>query len=110
MLTVSDMQAKIDAQLRGLGCGFVPEPATRDHIAAGRLVVKAVERQRSGAPARLRLAAAAGARRGGRKPQAGLALRWWLDRLETPATRRGLLERHGSRSAAAPSGADRPTH
>jgi DNA-binding transcriptional LysR family regulator len=98
VLTVSDMQAKIDAQLRGLGCGFVPEPATRDHIAAGRLVVRAVERQR--AAARLGYAwrqPAAGRSGSARKPQAGLALRWWLDRLETPATRRGLLERHGSR-------------
>jgi len=105
VLTVSDMQAKIDAQLRGLGCGFVPEPATRDHVGAGRLVVKTVERQR--AAARLGYAwRQPTATRGSssRKPQAGLALRWWLDRLETPATRRGLLERHGSRfgSASAP--------
>jgi DNA-binding transcriptional LysR family regulator len=109
VLTVSDMQAKIDAQLRGLGCGFVPEPATRDHVAAGRLVVKAVERQR--AAARLGYAwrqPVTGRGSAARKPPAGLALRWWLDRLETAATRRGLLERHGNRvgsgahSAAAP--------
>ncbi|HEX2540591.1 MAG TPA: LysR substrate-binding domain-containing protein [Caldimonas sp.] len=98
VLTVSDMQGKIDAQLRGIGCGFVPEPATRDHIAAGRLVVKSVERQRSAARLGYAWRQQAGGRAGStRKPQAGLALRWWLDRLETPATRRGLLERHGSR-------------
>ena len=103
VLTVSDMQAKIDAQLRGLGCGFVPEPATRDHVAAGRLIVKAVERQRAAVRLGYAWRQPPGGR-GGRKPQAGLALRWWLERLETPATRRGLLERHGSRygsSAAA---------
>lgn len=98
VLTVSDMQSKIDVQLRGLGCGFVPGPATRDHVAAGRLVVKAVERPR--AAARLGYAwrqPPAGRSGSTRQPQAGLALRWWLDRLETPSTRRGLLERHGSR-------------
>ena len=40
------MTAKIDALLRWLGCGFVPEPMARDHIAAGRLVVKQVQRNR----------------------------------------------------------------
>ncbi len=46
VLTVSNMQTKIDAQLRSLGCGFVPESMARDHIAAGRLVVKRVLRER----------------------------------------------------------------
>lgn len=101
VLTVGTMQAKIDAQLRGLGCGYVPEPAARDHIAAGRLVVKSVRRSR--AAARLGYAwrsptAAHGA--GARRPPLGLALRWWLDHLDSPATRRALLERHGSRVGA----------
>ena len=97
VLTVSNMQAKIAAQLRGLGCGFVPEPTVRDDIAAGRLVVKSVQRARQ--PARLAYAWRTPPGRGGtaRKAPAGLALRWWLDRLESPATRRALLERHGSR-------------
>jgi len=30
-----------------------------------------------------------------RKPQLGLALRWWLEQLERPATRTALIERHG---------------
>jgi hypothetical protein len=79
-------------------CAASAAASCRDHIAAGRLVVKTVERQR--AAARLGYAwrqPAAGRGGSARKPQAGLALRWWLDRLETPATRRGLLERHGSR-------------
>ena len=46
VLTVSDMQAKIDALLRGIGCGFVPEPMVREHVAAGRLLVKTVQRRR----------------------------------------------------------------
>ena len=98
VLTVSDMAAKIEAQLRGLGCGFVPEPMARDHIAAGRLVVKQVQRSRARGPPRLRLAHAGGGRRGAaRKPPLGLALRWWLEQLESETTRKALLERHGGR-------------
>jgi DNA-binding transcriptional LysR family regulator len=98
VLTVSNMQTKIDAQLRSLGCGFVPESMARDHIAAGRLVVKRVLRERP--EARLGYAwrtPVIGSRAAARKPQMGLALRWWLDQLESPATRSALLERHGSR-------------
>ncbi|MBQ0945957.1 LysR family transcriptional regulator [Ideonella sp. 4Y16] len=92
VLTVSSMQAKIEAQLRCLGCGFVPEPLVRDHLRGGRLVAKTVQRQRR----QVRLgyawrAAAVGSRR--QAPQ-GLALQWWLQQLESPATRRALLERH----------------
>ena len=38
------MLAKIDALTRGVGCGFVPVAMAREAIAAGRLVVKAVQR------------------------------------------------------------------
>ncbi|HEY9239678.1 MAG TPA: LysR substrate-binding domain-containing protein, partial [Burkholderiaceae bacterium] len=44
VLTVSSMQLKIDALLRCMGCGFVPEPMVREHVAAGRLVVRPVQR------------------------------------------------------------------
>jgi len=33
-----------------------------------------------------------------RKPQLGLALRWWLEQLESPTTRSALLERQGQAS------------
>ena len=98
VLTVSDMHAKIDALLRSLGCGFVPEPMARDHIAAGRLVVKSVQRSRIegrlGYAWRAPVAAGRGA---AKKSQPGLALRWWLEQLESQTTRKALLERHGSR-------------
>jgi DNA-binding transcriptional LysR family regulator len=97
VLTVSTMQAKIDAQLRGLGCGFVPEAMARDHIAAGRLVVKDVERQRAAGRLGYAWRQPVASRGAPRKAQSGLALRWWLDRLEAATTRRALLERHGSR-------------
>ncbi|MBI5260019.1 MAG: LysR family transcriptional regulator [Burkholderiales bacterium] len=92
VLTVSSMQAKIEAQLRCLGCGFVPEPLIREQVRAGRLVVKPVARSRP--PVRLGYAwrsASVGLPR--RAPQ-GLALQWFLQQLKSPATRRALLERH----------------
>ncbi|WP_280152427.1 LysR family transcriptional regulator [Piscinibacter sp. XHJ-5] len=90
VFTVASTQAKLEAQLRCLGCGYLPEPIARDHIAAGRLVVKATHR----APSRVRLGYAwRGANGAG--AAGGLALRWWIDQLESPATRRALLERHG---------------
>ena len=98
VLTVSDMRAKIDALLRSLGCGFIPEPMARDHIAAGRLVVKSVQRDRVEGRFGYAWRTPVAARRGAaKKAQPGLALRWWLERLENPTTRKALLERHGSR-------------
>jgi len=98
VLTVSDMNAKIDALLRSLGCGFVPEPMARDHIAAGRLVVKKVQRHRLEGRLGYAWRTPVAARRGAaRKPPLGLALRWWLEQLESETTRKALLERHGGR-------------
>jgi DNA-binding transcriptional LysR family regulator len=96
VLTVSTMPAKVEALLRCMGCGFIPEPMVREHIAAGHLVAKAVQRP----PLNARLGYAWRGEPTGkasRKPQQGLALRWWLSQLESPATRKALLERHSSR-------------
>src|SRR6478609_4642078 len=40
VLTVPTMHAKVEAQLRGLGGGFVPEPMARPHVTSGRFVLK----------------------------------------------------------------------
>ncbi len=85
VLTVSTMRAKLEAQLRGLGGGFVPEPMARPYVEAGHLVVKEV--QRSARVARLSYAWRTG-------PAPGRALQWWLAQLESPPTRRALLTQH----------------
>ena len=92
VLTVPSMQAKIEAQLRCLGCGFLPEPLVRTHIRNGLLVVKRVQR-RSPRP-RMGYAWRADAVSKPRKPPHGLALQWWLKQLESDTTRQALLERH----------------
>ena len=87
VLTVPTMRAKLDAQLRGLGGGFVPEPMARPFIDSGRLVLKQVER-----PTRLVRLNYAWHSGGGLGP--GRALQWWLGQLESATTRLALLERH----------------
>jgi DNA-binding transcriptional LysR family regulator len=93
VFTVASTSAKIEAQLRCMGCGYIPEPMARDHIQAGRLVVKDTQRK----PQTARMGYAW---RDGSGGQVGQALRWWLDQLESPTTRRALLERHGSAAAS----------
>ena len=94
VLTVSDMQAKIDALLRGVGCGFVPEPMVARHDRRRTLVVKTgAARARAGA---LRLRLARTARQGAARRRRGSALQWWLEHLDSATTRRALLDRHGA--------------
>ena len=85
VFTVPTMQAKLDAQLRGLGCGFLPEPMARPYVQTGRLVVRRVARAPLVAHPRY-------AWRCGARP--GRALQWWLDQLHGPVTRLALLEQH----------------
>jgi DNA-binding transcriptional LysR family regulator len=90
VLTVSDMQDKLDAQLRGLGCGFVPQCLAQPYIEAGHLVPKRTERAS-------RLVKVSYAwRSGARKAPVGKALAWWLQQLESPTTRHALLYAHAA--------------
>jgi molybdate transport repressor ModE-like protein len=86
VLTVPTMASKLDAQLRGLGGGFVPEPMARPYVETGRLVVKRVQRS----PRMPRMTYAWRS-----NPPPGRGLAWWLGQLESPATRTALLQRHG---------------
>lgn len=89
VLTVPSMRTKLEALLRGLGCGFVPEPLARPQIEAGRLVAKHTARGDSVGPIHYAWRCD---ERG--MPALGRALQWWLAQLERPATRQALLERH----------------
>ena len=83
-LTVSDLDAKLAAQVAGLGCGWLPAPLAAPHVATGALVVKAMESPRDPAPIHAVW----------RELRPGNALSWWLDAigtgrwraLETPAS------------------------
>ena len=85
VLTVPTMQHKLEAQLRGLGCGWLPLPLARPYLDAGRLVAKAVSQPQR--PLRVgyvwRIAGSE-----------GRALAWWLEQLSQPRTRTALLENH----------------
>lgn len=84
VLTVPSMRAKLDAQLRGLGGGFVPEPMARPYVESGRLVVKEIRRV-ANRTIRLNYAWRTSV-------SPGRALQWWLGQLERPATQRALIE------------------
>lgn len=99
VLTVSSMQAKIEAQLRCLGCGFLPEVLIREHLRHGHLVARQVRRERRSA--NLAYAWRSAAVPQPRKPPQGLALQWWLQQLASAATRKALLERHRPQGADA---------
>ena len=86
IFTVPGMQEKLDAQLRGLGGGFLPEYLARPHIAAGRLVEKQMQRATRVVPMRYAWRCAA-------VGSEGRALQWWLQQLANAATRKALLER-----------------
>ena len=88
VLTVPTMQHKLEAQLRGLGAGFLPLPLAQPFINAGRLIVKTVQR-----PNRV-IHLAYAWRQPRNSGDTGRALRWWLERLQHPTTRAALLNNH----------------
>ena len=86
VFTVPGMPEKLDAQLRGLGGGFLPEYLARPHIDAGRLVEKQMQRATRMVPMRYVWRCQADGNE-------GRALQWWLQQLANSATRKALLER-----------------
>ena len=91
VLTVSSMPAQLEAQLRCMGCGFLPEALARPHIDAGRLIVKEVQRPRHSAEFGYAWRATSN-----QDASLGLGLQWWLQQLQSPTTQKALLERHTS--------------
>ena len=86
VLTMPSMAAKLEALMRGLGCGSLPTPMVRRHIEAGRLVHKATYQGSRVVPLHYAW------RNTGQQP--GKALAWWLQQLQRETTRRSLLEQH----------------
>lgn len=85
VFTVPDMPAKLDAQIRGLGAGFLPISLAQAHIDEARLVARRVERPE-------REIEVGYAWRRSRRPEQGRALEWWLGKLENSSTRGALLQ------------------
>ena len=85
VFTVADMRSKIDAQIRGLGVGFLPEPYARPYLGNGSLVARQLDR-----PTHALQFCAAWNKPPGRAAQ-GRALSWWLAQLESERTRAALL-------------------
>jgi DNA-binding transcriptional LysR family regulator len=88
VFTVADLQAKVEAQIRGLGVGYLPSCVVQPYIEAGILVVKKIER------AEQHIQASYAWRKSGRAGE-GRALQWWLDQLANPVTRAALLGDRG---------------
>lgn len=80
-LTVSSLPAKIEAQVAGLGVGFLPRHRITEELRMGRLVTIPVEEPRENT--RLHCL--------WRPRDTGKALRWWLARLEEAEVRAHLL-------------------
>ena len=91
VFTVGTMHSKLDAQLRGLGGGYLPLCMAGAYIETGRLVVKKTERPKRQVPLSF-------AWRGATASTQGRALQWWLQQMESPATRAALLEQHRGNS------------
>jgi len=80
VITVDDLETKIDAQRRGLGCGFLPLYAIRDALKRGELVRKEVEEEKPAAVARYAW----------RTGESGKALKWFAKALDDKALRAAL--------------------
>jgi DNA-binding transcriptional LysR family regulator len=83
VFTVPSMSAKLDAQLRGLGCGFLPEGLAQPFVATGQLVEKRVEQTERREHVSYAWRKSSSSR--------GRALQWWLERLDQPKTRNALM-------------------
>ena len=87
VLTVPDMPTKLEAQLRGLGGGFLPESMAKPYLESGRLVAKKVSRVQ-------RISQVEFAWRNPHGKSLGHALSWWLSQLSQDRTKQALLQPH----------------
>ncbi len=86
---VPNLAAKLDAQLHGLGCGYLPRCLAQPYLDTGQLL----QRQTENTP---RVSHIGYAWPSVPKVALGKAMIWWLKALESPVTRQALLEAHGN--------------
>lgn len=82
VLTVPTMQAKLQAQLRGLGIGYLPQCLAQPYLDSGRLKQLRIARSRNEGQFRYAWRS---------HHATGKALQWWLQQLQSPVTRAALL-------------------
>jgi len=82
LIVMPTMQAKIDAQVRGLGCGYLPLTLAAPYITRGELVQCPID---DGVPMTEQLVYA------WREQAPGAALKWWLQKLRSPRLCESLL-------------------
>ena len=87
VFTVPDMASKLEAQLRGLGGGFLPESLAKPYLETGSLVAKKVSRVQ-------RISQVEYAWRNPNGNSLGHALSWWLSQLSQDRTKQALLQPH----------------
>lgn len=80
-LTVPSLNAKLQAQLAGLGCGHLPRTLAAPYLASGALIEKQTMEAKPEGTSRIAWRTAA----------RGKSLKWFLNRLAEPATQRMLL-------------------
>lgn len=86
VLTVPDMESKIEAQINGLGVGYIPEHLIESALAEGKLIIKKVENE-----SRRREVVIAW-----RSNHKGNALKWFINKLENPDLQQALLSCQGT--------------
>jgi DNA-binding transcriptional LysR family regulator len=81
VLTVSTLQEKVQAQVAGLGCGYLPLGLALAELTAGRLVARLTAEARLEMPLYYAW----------RGTSRGRALRWFIEALEDPAVRASFM-------------------
>lgn len=80
-LVVPTMADKVQAQIRGLGCGWLPVPLAQPYLDSGVLITKeTTEERRSGT-----------FQAAWRSSMRGKALQWWVEKLEDPRLAQALM-------------------
>lgn len=87
VFTVASLQDKLQAQLRGIGVGFLPHHLVQAYLETGELIEKTVVHERNA----ITLNYAWRSQHVGNPSRDGLALQWWLAQLASPHTLHALM-------------------